>query len=111
MDVQTKNVGDLIVVAVAGELDGKTAPEAQSLILPLAEPGCKLLIDMSAVPYMSSAGLRMMLLIYRQISGNDGQAILVGLSDEIRDVMEVTGFLDYFETRDTYEDGLGAFTD
>jgi anti-sigma B factor antagonist len=110
MDVQTINIDDVTVVSVTGELDGKTAPEAQSQILPLAQPGCKLLINMSGVPYMSSAGLRMMLLIYRQISGNDGRAILVGLSEEIKDTMEVTGFLNYFETRDTYETGLEAFT-
>ena len=108
MDVNIKNVDDVTVVAVAGELDGKTAPVAQTEILPLAKSGCKLLIDMSEVPYMSSAGLRMMLLIYRQVSANDGQSLLVGLSEEIKDTMEVTGFLDYFEVRDTYDEGLEA---
>jgi anti-sigma B factor antagonist len=108
MDVQIKNVDDVTVVALEGELDGKTAPVAQSEVLPLAQPGCKLLLDMSKVPYMSSAGLRMMLLIYRQVSANDGQSVLVGLSEEIKDTMEVTGFLDYFEVCDTYEAGLEA---
>lgn len=110
MDVQITNIDDVTVIAIEGELDGKTAPVAQGEVLPMVQPGCKLLIDMSKVPYMSSAGLRMMLLIYRQVSGNDGQSILVGLSEEIRDTMEVTGFLDYFETRETYEEGLEALT-
>jgi len=110
MDVQVKNIDDVTVIAIAGELDGKTAPVAQETVLPLAEPGCKLLIDMSEVPYMSSAGLRMMLLIYRQVSANDGQSVLVGLSDEIKDTMEVTGFLDYFEVRDSYDAGLEALS-
>jgi anti-sigma B factor antagonist len=108
MDVQITTVDDVTVATLEGELDGKTAPIAQSEILPLAQPGCKLLIDMSKVPYMSSAGLRMMLLIYRQVTANDGQSVLVGLSEEIEDTMEVTGFLDYFETRDSYEAGLEA---
>ena len=108
MDVQIKIIDDVTVVAISGELDGKTAPVAQKEILPLAEPGCKLLIDMSKVPYMSSAGLRMMLLIYRQVSGNEGQSVLVGLSEEIKDTMEVTGFLNYFETCDSYDAGLVA---
>jgi anti-sigma B factor antagonist len=110
MDVQVKNIDDVTVVAIAGELDGKTAPVAQETVLPLAAPGCKLLIDMSEVPYMSSAGLRMMLLIYRQVSANDGQSVLVGLSEEIKDTMEVTGFLDYFEVRDTFDAGLEALS-
>ena len=108
MDVQIKTVDDVTVIAVSGELDGKTAPIAQDEILPSAEPGCKLLLDMSAVPYMSSAGLRMMLLIYRQVTANDGKSVLVGLSEEIKDTMEVTGFLNYFEVRDTYDEGLQA---
>jgi len=108
MEVQITTVGDITVVAIEGELDGKTAPVAQNEVLPLAQTGCKLLIDMSKVPYMSSAGLRMMLLVYRQVTASDGQSVLVGLSEEIEDTMEVTGFLDYFETRDTYEAGLEA---
>lgn len=108
MDIQISNVADVTVIALSGELDGKTAPIAQEKILPLAEPGCKLLVDMSGVPYMSSAGLRMMLLIYRQVSTNNGQSVLTGLSEEIQDTMEVTGFLNYFETHDTNEAGLVA---
>ena len=110
MDVQIENIDDVTVIALAGELDGKTAPVAQNEVLPLAEPGCKLLIDMSKVPYMSSAGLRMMLLIYRQVTASNGQSVLVGLSEEIKDTMEVTGFLDYFEVRDSYEAGLEALS-
>jgi anti-sigma B factor antagonist len=111
MDVQIKNIGEITVVAISGELDGKTAPVAQEKVLPLVEPGCKLLLDMSEVPYMSSAGLRMMLLIYRQVTANDGQSVLVGLSEEIQDTMEVTGFLNYFEVRDSYDAGLEALAD
>ena len=110
MDVQIENIDDVTVIALAGELDGKTAPVAQNEVLPMAKTGCKLLIDMSKVPYMSSAGLRMMLLIYRQVTANHGQSVLVGLSEEIKDTMEVTGFLDYFEVRDSYEAGLEALS-
>lgn len=110
MDIQITNVNDVTVIAIEGELDGQTAPAAQNEILPLAEPGCKFLVDMSKVPYMSSAGLRMMLLIYRKVSASEGRSVLVGLSEEIQDTMEVTGFLDYFETYDTYDDGLAALS-
>ena len=108
MNVNVAKDGDITVVAIAGELDGKTSPEAQVQILPLVESGCKLLVDMSHVNYMSSAGLRMMLLIYRQVMASDGRAVLVGLSEEIKDTMEVTGFLSYFETHDLAEDGKAA---
>ena len=110
MDIQITKVDDVTVIAIEGELDGQTAPAAQNEILPLTEPGCKILLDMSKVPYMSSAGLRMMLLIYRNVSASEGRSVLVGLSEEIQDTMEVTGFLDYFETYDTHDAGLAALS-
>jgi len=66
------------------------------------------LIDMTRVDYMSSAGLRMMLSIHRQASGNKGQLVLVGLSEEIKDTMSATGFLNFFIIQDTLQAGLAA---
>ena len=67
-----------------------------------------LVMDMSGVTFMSSAGLRMLLLLYRQVRANDGRVALVGLSEAIRDTMSITGFLGFFKVYDTVEDALGA---
>jgi anti-sigma B factor antagonist len=61
---------------------------------------------MQEVAYMSSAGLRMMLLLYRHALGKDSRIALVGLSEEIRDTMSATGFLDFFVVSDTVDSGL-----
>jgi anti-sigma B factor antagonist len=78
----------------------------QQQVLPLAQPGAKILLDMTQVPYMSSAGLRMLLSLYRQVAAKDGQLVLVGLVEQIKDTMSITGFLDFFTTCDTLESGL-----
>jgi anti-sigma B factor antagonist len=88
-------------VHVVGDIDGISAPEVQSKVLPLAAPGSKMILDLTQVPYMSSAGLRMLLSVYRQMSSQDGKVVLVGLSDEIKDTMSITGFLDFFQASDT----------
>ncbi len=108
MKIDVKEAGGVSVVAVQGTIDGNTALQAQEVILPLVQGGCKLLLDMSAVEFMSSAGLRMMLLLYRRVSGAGGRIVLSGVSDEIRDTMELTGFLDFFTTTDSRESGLTA---
>lgn len=108
MDIQIRTVDDITVVDLAGEVDGKTAPLAQAQIVPLTRGGGKLLLDMTRVTYMSSAGLRMLLLLYRQMATNNGRVALVGLSEEITDTMAATGFLSYFATSDTLESGLAA---
>ena len=108
MDVNVEKVGQVTVVEIAGDIDGKTAPEVQQQILPLIQPGIRILLDMTQVSYMSSAGLRMLLSTYRQVSGNGGRVVLVGLSDDIKDTMSVTGFLRFFTTCETVEAGLAA---
>lgn len=108
MKITIKTVQETTLVDLAGEVDATTAPTVQEKILPLAGPGSKILMNMTKVPYMSSAGLRMLLLLYRQTTAQNGKLVLVGLSEEIQDTMSVTGFLDFFATRPTLESGLKA---
>jgi anti-sigma B factor antagonist len=108
MEINVKSSGQVTVVEISGDINSNTAPQAQERILPLVQPESKILLDMSGVEYMSSAGLRMLLSVYRQISRGDGGIVLVGLSEEIKDTMSVTGFLNFFTTRDTMDEGLQA---
>lgn len=104
MDVQVKPYGDATVVEASGDVDGSTAPILQEQVLAVAQPGCRLLLDLSQVGYMSSAGLRVMLLLHRQVSGK-GKVVLVGLNEEIQSTMSATGFLKFFTTADTLDAG------
>jgi anti-sigma B factor antagonist len=108
MEIAQSSSGDVTILAISGDVDGSTAPTMQEQILAAAQPGSKLLLDLSNVGFMSSAGLRVMLLLYRQISGNKGKVILVGLSDDIRSTMQATGFLKYFTLADTVDAGLAG---
>jgi anti-sigma B factor antagonist len=108
MEINIKTVQEVSVAELAGEIDANTAPSIQEKILPLAQPGSRILLDMTQVPYMSSAGLRMLLSLYRQTTAKEGKLVLVGLTEDIQDTMSVTGFLDFFTTRETLESGLEA---
>lgn len=108
MEISMKTVDEVEVVALSGDIDGSNAPAVQEQIMPLVHPECRILLDMSGVSYMSSAGLRMLLSTYRQISRQSGRIALVGLAEEIKDTMAVTGFLDFFTTCDTIEEGVKA---
>ncbi|RPJ02258.1 MAG: STAS domain-containing protein [Chloroflexi bacterium] len=106
MDILVEPVGSVTVVALTGDLDGSTAPQAQSEVLALMGPGCKILLDLTRVDFMSSAGARLLLLIYRQITHNSGDILLAGLNTEIEDMLSATGFLDYFKVATTVDEGL-----
>lgn len=106
MSVVSKKIGDVTVVELEGELTALTTGEPQQKMLALAEPGAKMILDMSKVSFMSSAGLRMLLALYRTIKGKGGTVLLVGLPEDIRNTMMLTGFLDLFHHHPTLEGGL-----
>ncbi len=111
MDIDVEIVGQVTVVTLNGRLDSKGAHTVREQILPLTQQkDCRILLNMDGVHYMSSAGLRVLLLIYRSIEEIAGAIIITGLSDRIRDVIEMTGFLDFFTTCDTIEEGIEALS-
>jgi anti-sigma B factor antagonist len=108
MNVNVSTVQDTKVVAISGEIDGSTAPQAGEQVLALVQPGVRIILDMSQVSYMSSAGLRMLLLAYRTIKGKGGHVALVGLSSDLEDTMSMTGFLDFFDHFETLDAGIAG---
>jgi anti-sigma B factor antagonist len=108
MDIKLKSVGEVQVVELDGDIDASTAPDITKFLSELVKPGIRLLLDMTKVPYMSSAGLRTLLSLYRQITTKEGKVVLVGLSEELVDTMSVTGFLDFFVTKASQEEGLAT---
>lgn len=108
MITDMKQVDGVHIATLGGDIDGRSAPQIQETLLPLVSENCKILLDMSHVTYMSSAGLRILLLLYRQIADNAGRVVLVGLPEKIWDTMSITGFLDFFEAYGTMAEGMAA---
>ena len=106
MEVNVRTIDQVTVVDLIGEIDASTAAAAEAQILLLAASASKLLLEMTGVTFMSSAGLRLLLSTYRHISDRGGRVVLVGLSEDLRDTMSMTGFLEFFPTHDTLEGAL-----
>jgi anti-sigma B factor antagonist len=103
----TISVDDHVVTAtISGKIDGQSAPQLQARLLAATNDSTFAVFDVSQVTYMSSAGFRLLLLLYRTLSLKGGQVAIVGLVDEIRETMEMTGFLDFFVLHDTVEEAL-----
>ena len=106
MEIAIKDLEKIKVFDLTGDVDANTAPQIQQQILPLVSPNGTIVINMTQVNYMSSAGLRFLLSLYRQATAQNGKLILVGLSEDLQDTMAVTGFLDFFTTGETVEEVL-----
>jgi anti-sigma B factor antagonist len=108
MNITLKSQDDVVVAELNGEIDAKTAPTVTKEILPIITPGSKVLMNLTQVSYMSSAGLRSLLSLYRQSTAKDSKLVLVGLSEELQDTMSMTGFLDFFTTAETVDHGIST---
>jgi anti-sigma B factor antagonist len=108
MNVQVRQEDGVDIVELVGSLDGKTAPEVREKLQPVLSTTEKLILDMSGVDYLSSAGLRLLLLTYRAVTARQGKVALLGVSKEIKTVMSHTGFLGFFTLADSKEQAASA---
>ena len=97
MEIAIRVEGNVTVIVMKGSLDGNTSAQAQEKLLPLAVANCRLLFDMKECNYISSAGLRLLLMIAKQLKRNEGKGVFAALAEETRDVMKMTGFDNIFE--------------
>lgn len=108
MEITTRTEKDITIVAIGGSLDGNTAPAAQEKIVPLLTSGCRLVFDMEKCGYVSSAGLRLLLVIAKRLEQVKGTGTFAALAPEILDVMKMTGFDNIFSGYVSVDDALGA---
>jgi anti-sigma B factor antagonist len=106
VEIHEHRAGSVLVVSLCGDLDSGTAPAVHERLRALLPADGRVLVDLSGVPYMSSAGLRTMLLLHRQARATRTAVALAGLSPDLRGMMEATGFLGYFTVDDTVAAGV-----
>ncbi len=91
MDIRKELTENRLDVAVSGRLDTTTAPELDAALRE-ALPGVKeLVLDFSALDYISSAGLRVLLSAQKTMS-KQGSMKLTGVNESVMEVFEITGF-------------------
>lgn len=106
MKVTIKDFDDISVVEVEGNIDSKTAPEFERNTKVAMDKSNAIAIDLTAVEFMSSAGLRVLLMLYRNVKAKEGKVVLVGVSEEIQDVMSMTGFINFFKIVEKQDEGI-----
>jgi anti-sigma B factor antagonist len=97
LDFRERRNRNNTVVVLKGEFDSASSAGLLERLLPLVRQGRTFHIDMSDVSYVSSAGLRTLLVVYREAQHADASVTLTGVGEEVRFVMSATGFLDFFE--------------
>lgn len=97
-DIKEQDGG--MYATLSGRLDTPAAAKAQQEITPLLENADKqIVLDLTDLQYISSSGLRLLLIIRKQAHEKGGTVIIEHVNDEIMNVFRMTGFISMFEIR------------
>ena len=114
MNFKVQNLANVVLIEVEGRIDHSTAPAFGSALLPQVE-GCagedkKLLLDLSKVTYMSSAGLRVLMIAAKGCRKQSGRIVLAALQPTVQEVFKIGRFDMVLETLPTVRDALAAIS-
>ncbi len=103
--IHVNNRGSWAVIVMSGELNSTTAPEMDEAISSaFASKGCNsLILDFSQLNYISSAGLRSVLIGGKSARERNGKFAIAGAGEKIRRVFQLSGLLRHFNSFDDLE--------
>ena len=105
---RTDSLG-VAVIALKGRLDSANAGELEKGLGDLfTQPGQKAVVDMEKLDYISSAGLRVVLMLAKRARQTGGRVLLSCLAPSVREVFEISGFLKIVEVASTTEAAVTA---
>jgi anti-sigma B factor antagonist len=100
LEITQEQVQSTIVLHVAGAVDSNSAPELQAALLRATEaPSGTVEIDVAKVSYMSSAGLRALLLAAKALQKRGERLSLSNVPPQIQNVLNLTGFTTFIDVK------------
>ena len=86
-----------LVALLSGDLDNVASSQAERDLAPVFEcTDCDIVLDCTELNYISSSGLRIVLNVFKHTRSNGHKAILKGMSEDIKEVFQLNGFLQLF---------------
>ena len=92
MNITETREGDVLVVAVSGRIDSTTSKQLEDMLPERVQATPRVLLDMSDVQYVSSAGLRVLLKAAKAARSTGHGLVLTGLLPQVHEVFQVIGF-------------------
>lgn len=108
MNIQATELNGVTIIPLEGRLDGNNATVAEQAFLQLfAEGKQQFIFDFTNLQYISSAGLRVILVAAKKLRASKGRMVCACLGEQVYDVFEMSGFTNILEMAATREEALG----
>lgn len=107
MEITQEKVNDIAVISLSGRLNVTTTAELEQVFTKLLEEKqTKVLVECRELEYVSSAGLRVLLTAAKQFKKISGEIALAGLSQNVKQVFEISGFTSIFPIYTTRDEAV-----
>jgi stage II sporulation protein AA (anti-sigma F factor antagonist) len=107
VEITEQLTGQILTVALKGRLDGTTSKGVEELILKRIEEGQRtLVVDLAQLDYISSVGLRVLMLAAKRLKSVAGTIVVCALQPSIKQVFDIAGFASLFRLFDTRAEAI-----
>ena len=97
MEIHEDAIDGNVVVGIGGQIDSTAAVEFEEKLVEIIDQGKNtMVIDFLKVKFISSAGLRVLLLAAKKVKPYGGKILLCNLSDDVKEVFDISGFSSLF---------------
>jgi len=111
MEITEERRADVLILRVIGKLDASTSKALENKLLPVIAAGQEqLVVELSHLDYISSAGLRVFLLAAKRIDESKGKMILCSLKDSVKQVFDIAGFSSFLNLAGSAEEAIKHFS-
>jgi len=107
LKVNCTDNGDIQIIELNGELNIKTTADFEKIFPTL--DGKKVILNVSKLEYISSAGLRSLVILIKKLYASKGELVLCVLTGVVREIIEVSGFENLFKIFDSVKDAESYF--
>lgn len=110
MTIAIESAAKAQIVNLQGQINSTNAATTEAEVLALVDAGHKnLLLDFSALDYISSAGLRLVLVVGKRLRKDGGKLVLCAMQPHIHEVFDISGFLAILNVTHTRSEALELF--
>lgn len=110
MNTEVKNENGISTIAVSGSVDALTAAELSNVLNgQIAEGNVRLVLDLTKLDFMSSAGLRTLLGAVKESRSNGGDLRIASSNPGIDKVLKMSGFNNIAKVFTTSSDAVSSF--
>jgi anti-anti-sigma factor len=110
MEISELKTDQCVIIGITGRLDTTNYSILEKKLMDMIDSHHdKILVDCAKMDYVSSSGLRILLMALKKITMAKGKFVLCSLQENIREIFEISGFTNIFEIYATQDEALKVF--